>query len=85
MPRVVLLSCPVCDSMRAFDEDLDTLERPTLLDAADEHLAEHRLDESTRALRKHEAVATAEERLVPDPERDALPTDGWLAALPAEG
>ncbi|WP_435101582.1 hypothetical protein [Halarchaeum sp. P4] len=84
MARTVLLTCPVCGAMRALVGDLDTHDRSALGDVVVDHLDAHRLGESARALRKHEAVSTAEERIVGDGELDALPTEEWLAALPTE-
>lgn len=55
----------------------DDHEKAQLLATAADHLREHALDESAHAIRKHEAVSDAEERIVEADELDRLPTDGW--------
>jgi len=77
MSRALLLRCPVCDATHAFRGDRDTHEKAELLNAAADHLRGHSLGESTRAIRKHEVVSDAEERILSDDELARLPTDGW--------
>ncbi|MBP2249709.1 hypothetical protein [Halarchaeum nitratireducens] len=83
MSRALLLRCPVCDATHAFRGDRDDHEKAELLDATADHLRNHSLGESARAIRKHEAVADAEERILADDEVTRLPTDGWAETAEA--
>ncbi|GGM62122.1 hypothetical protein J2752_001481 [Halarchaeum rubridurum] len=85
MSRALLLRCPVCDATHAFRGDRDDHEKAELLDRADDHLRDHALGESARAIRKHEVVADAEERILAGDELDRLPTDGWRADVALVG
>lgn len=84
MARAIVLTCPVCGATHAFVGDRDDHAKADLLAAVRVHLDVHELEESTRAIRKHQAVSAAEERILDDETLDALPTATWSSAFDAE-
>lgn len=77
MPRAVLLRCPVCDSLRAFEGSRDDYSTEELWATAKTHLRDHLLGESKTALRKHQTAAEADEIIVSAGDVGRLPTDEW--------
>lgn len=77
MPRAVLLRCPVCDFLRAFEGSRDDYSKDDFWARAETHLRDHPLDESKTAIRKHQTAAEAEEIIVSSADVGQLPTEGW--------
>ncbi len=77
MPRAVLLRCPICDSVRAFEGTRNERSKPELYPPVKEHLRSHGLDESKAAIRKHQIIDDADELIVAADDRSRLPVSGW--------
>ena len=69
MAEIAVLTCPVCDRSAGFDQGADGLK-----DAAWDHLAAHRLDESKRAIYAVMMVERAERRSL---AATSAPTGEW--------
>lgn len=83
MAEIPVLTCPVCDRSAGFDED--ALGDPDRLqDAAWDHLAVHRLDESKRAIYAVMMVERQERLRLEADGSFAGPTDEWVERQPAE-
>lgn len=81
MADIPVLTCPVCDKSAWFSPDALT-EPDALKDAAWDHLAAHRLDESKRAIYAVMMVEQLDRRAVTGADSVGEATGDWVTRLP---
>ena len=77
MESAVLLTCPICNAVRALEGRRNEYSRQELYARVKSHLHDHDLNEPKMAIRKYGIVADATEIVVHSENQQQLPIEAW--------
>ncbi len=77
MESAMVLSCPVCNAIRALEGRRSEYSKQDLYARVKPHLGRHDLNEPKMAIRKYGIVSDATEIVIPSGTHQRLPIEEW--------